>query len=251
MTEAGGKGIEMGETEDSKKGPIRKNLRLFLGLAVIGLAVTSVYFPELTPSLSASDSYKPILVLLGMGVLLYGVGSAVSSRKQSYTGHRRKIELEKLEEVQAKASRVPGNDTDILTLQARSEIRNNGKTNTRGEISNRNDRGPERRDRGDRSYEELRNRVRKTAVNALVHYRGYSEEEAERLVENGSWTEDVYASSFLGNGSLSWHRRFLDWLSPEPALHKKLRRTVDEIESLREGNEEAKKYKEPRRKGMS
>lgn len=58
----------------------------------------------------------------------------------------------------------------------------------------------------------LRQGLRAAAVSALVQFGSYSEEEASEAVADGSWTEDLYASAFLGGEG-----------APEPPLREQLR----------------------------
>ncbi|QLH78883.1 hypothetical protein HZS55_16995 [Halosimplex rubrum] len=53
--------------------------------------------------------------------------------------------------------------------------------------------------RTEAARQRLRDRLRETAVRTVARRRSVSRERAERLVENGDWTDDDAAAAFLGD----------------------------------------------------
>lgn len=78
----------------------------------------------------------------------------------------------------------------------------------------------------------LRSELRRCAVTALEP-RGHSREEAERLVDDGAWTDDRRAAAFLGDEHLPLRMRVRDWASGEPK-RRRAEAAVDELLRLTE-----------------
>lgn len=78
----------------------------------------------------------------------------------------------------------------------------------------------------------LRSELRRSAVTVLES-RGHSREEAERLVDSGTWTDDSRAAAFLGDEHLPLWMRVRDWASGE-ARRRRAEAAVDELLRLTE-----------------
>lgn len=79
--------------------------------------------------------------------------------------------------------------------------------------------------------EAVRERLRGSAVRALVHAEGYTEQEARERVASGRWTDDPDAAAFLAEGRrlppLGAYRRAL--ASGDPWFAHGARRTADAV----------------------
>lgn len=83
--------------------------------------------------------------------------------------------------------------------------------------------------------ERLRERLRGTAVDALVAFRDVDRAGAREAVDGGTWTDDPVAAAFLADSSgpsPSFLRRVYAWLYPRTAIERRIDRTVAELQSL-------------------
>jgi hypothetical protein len=80
--------------------------------------------------------------------------------------------------------------------------------------------------------EELRSRVRRSAVETVRTAGGTTEREAERAVERGTWTDDRIAAAFVGGKEAPgypFRNRVRGWLRPDLAFERRFERTVDAV----------------------
>lgn len=92
----------------------------------------------------------------------------------------------------------------------------------------------------DRRRIRLRQSLREAAVATLVDFRGYTEAEARRAVERGTWTDDRYAAEFFttptGEGT-SLTDSVTGTLYGDGPFHRRADRAASEIERLGRGDE--------------
>jgi uncharacterized repeat protein (TIGR01451 family) len=72
-------------------------------------------------------------------------------------------------------------------------------------------------------------------VAVLTRFGGYTESEAKERVKAGTWTDDIYAASFLGGEDaprIPLRTRLRDKFAPESLTQRKVRHTVDAIAAV-------------------
>jgi len=83
-----------------------------------------------------------------------------------------------------------------------------------------------------RNREQIRSRLRETAIEVVAWTEGCSRETAADRLEAGTWTDDPLAAAFLGDVAvteLSWLDSVRYTLSAEPRFQRRARRTADAI----------------------
>lgn len=83
----------------------------------------------------------------------------------------------------------------------------------------------------------VRREVRSVALATLVDVEGIGEDEADRRLDDGSWTTDRRASAFLGGDDVDrppLSIRLVDWLSADPTFTIRARATVDVLARRRD-----------------
>jgi len=86
---------------------------------------------------------------------------------------------------------------------------------------------------------DVRRELRETVVTLLVDRRGCSAEQARRQLDDGTWTDDRRASSFLGDETVPdppLGVQLRDWASGE-AFDRRVEATVAEIRRLADGGD--------------
>lgn len=84
--------------------------------------------------------------------------------------------------------------------------------------------------------DELRSRVRRSAIETVHTVGGTTEREAERAVERGTWTEDRVAAAFVGGSEAPgypFRSRVRGWVRPDLAFEQRFERTVDAVYDYR------------------
>ncbi|QLK26117.1 hypothetical protein HYG81_00350 [Natrinema zhouii] len=137
------------------------------GLVLIGLAFVAV--PELTGPLGLGESF---VSLIGVIALLQGLRT-VQSRRHSDV---RQTELPTPERPQALPT--PGEEIDATIDSGQVGYRREGR--------------------------ELRERLERAAIDALVLAEGLTEDEAREALENGTWTDDPWAAAQFTNTMPDW-----------------------------------------------
>lgn len=99
---------------------------------------------------------------------------------------------------------------------------------------------PRTRVAGDGRWLRVREELREAAVRVLVTYHGVAADEAESMIEDGTWTEDRLAAEFFttpGGTGTSIRESFATTLGAEGPFHRRARRTAREIHRLAGGDE--------------
>lgn len=74
---------------------------------------------------------------------------------------------------------------------------------------------------------ELRDQLRGVVVRHVQERRDCSRDAAEKMVDNGTWSDDESVTPFLAaDASFPLRTRFVDWVSYEPAFVRRYRRVV-------------------------
>lgn len=83
---------------------------------------------------------------------------------------------------------------------------------------------------------DIRDRLHRTAVDALVTYGNYSAEDAVARIEAGTWTSDPVAASFLSDTAPAppLRARLRQAIRRESRFHYRVARTVDAIQRVQE-----------------
>lgn len=83
----------------------------------------------------------------------------------------------------------------------------------------------------------VRDRLHQAAVDALVTYANCSADEAAARIEDGTWTDDPVAASFLSDTvpALPLRARLQQMFRRESSFHYRVARTVNAIDALQEG----------------
>lgn len=88
---------------------------------------------------------------------------------------------------------------------------------------------------GDRRAIQVREDLREVAVEALVEFRGHSEDRAEDLLASGRWTDDELAAEFFasldGAGS-SLAESLTGTIAGEGPFHRRARHAAAEIDAI-------------------
>lgn len=82
------------------------------------------------------------------------------------------------------------------------------------------------------SRNRIRDALTTAAVTVLSQYRGYTEEEAEQHVADGSWTDDTIVKAFLGDEgapNVPIRMRIRTVFDRESSMERAVRHTVDEL----------------------
>lgn len=85
--------------------------------------------------------------------------------------------------------------------------------------------------------ELIRDRLRMDAIHTLARVENYSTTDASALVDSGEWTENRYASGFLGDETAPgprWYQRAIDWILRRDAFSRHARQTVTALIKLEE-----------------
>ncbi|WP_232688762.1 DUF7269 family protein [Halobacterium zhouii] len=83
--------------------------------------------------------------------------------------------------------------------------------------------------------EDVRERVRETAVRAYARRHGVSREDARNSVAEGAWTDDVVAAAFAGDERaprFPLRERLRGWVHPDRAYRRRAKRAVDAAHRL-------------------
>lgn len=90
----------------------------------------------------------------------------------------------------------------------------------------------------ERALAAVRDRLRRTAVQAVARSRGQEREAAAAAIATGDWTDDRTAAAFLAERGGPGHgvrARLRLWLDPERERERRVRRTVAAVQSLAGG----------------
>ncbi|USZ69207.1 hypothetical protein NGM10_05565 [Halorussus salilacus] len=172
-----------------------------VGVAAVALGVLMVLEPGLAAAIAADYT---AVVLIGVLALVQGVRIARTRRATELRG----AETPDVETVESMP--VPGEEFDdrVATLRA----------------------GPRRSTLRERN--DLRDRLREAAIPAVADRDHVSREEARERIEAGTWTDDAFAASFLGDSDapkppLSARLRLV--ASPRSGHQVRIRRTADAV----------------------
>lgn len=190
-----------------------------VGLGLWGLAVALAIEPTLAGRLGLADLLAGVrngyLLVAGVGVLavIHGLSVWISwSAEGIDEASPPAVEL-------AMAGRVPGTDLDEALPELAGE------------------RGRAARPVDHRDW--IRRRLVVDAANTIARIRNCSRSEAEDRVEAGTWTDDPYASDFLGGPDAPgprWYQQLWNGFRRRDAFSLRVRRTIDALERL-EGSE--------------
>jgi hypothetical protein len=80
--------------------------------------------------------------------------------------------------------------------------------------------------------------IRQTVTDVLVEQRGFGEDEAERVIEDGDWTDDGVAAAYV-ESSVDYPvlERLREWLEDSGTQERRLKRAVNAVERLHEGEQ--------------
>lgn len=84
----------------------------------------------------------------------------------------------------------------------------------------------------DGDHASIRETLRETAVETLVRQAGYEPAAAREAVKRGTWTDDPVAAALLGDPQQSLWSRLRGWLDPDTERVRRVRRTVEALESI-------------------
>jgi hypothetical protein len=96
---------------------------------------------------------------------------------------------------------------------------------------------PRRRSAAER--DQVRERLRRTAVGTVRRERGVSTRRAESLVDRGEWTADATAAAFLGDREPRWPLGVAARVVPATVFRYRVRRTVRAVVTVANGEGEA------------
>lgn len=83
----------------------------------------------------------------------------------------------------------------------------------------------------------IRGRLRTDAIRTVARIENRSDDEATAMVDAGDWTDNRYASAFVGDETAPgprWYQRLLDWLLRRDAFSRRARQTVLALRDLEE-----------------
>lgn len=185
---------------------MNRSIATGLGAAVAVLGIAALLLPELTAPLPVGD----LAVSLLGGVLLLGAASEFQRRRAADLAFAETDDHETTLELP-----TPGDAFD-RRLDRIAWVR------------------------GDRlERERVRDAVADAAIDAVRRRRGCSRAEAERAIDEGSWTDDPFAAAFLARRrpDASPVARLRERLRTEPTFHHRVGRAVDAVYRLLEGDD--------------
>lgn len=180
-----------------------RRLSAAIGIAALGAGAVGIVSPETLP-LSPG---RVVLSLIGV-LALFRALRAIQRRRNSSLDEATTPEPER-----AAPTPTPGDDFESVLAEF------TGRRRTFGRL---------RRVEG----------LSAAAIAVLVRFGGYTESEARERLEAGTWTDDVYAASYLGGGdapSVPLRARLRDSLRPASSTRRRVRRTVDAIAAVADG----------------
>jgi hypothetical protein len=86
----------------------------------------------------------------------------------------------------------------------------------------------------DNGIDRIERNLRERAIELQTVYEGYDEQTASERVDTGQWTDDPRAAAFLGGAGVAgpgWRTELWDWLRPMPRDERRIRHTVDALET--------------------
>lgn len=184
---------------------VRRRLATVVGSVVALLGLAFILRPDLALGVSGSNVH---LVIISLLALVEGA-RILSDRRAT------EIEAAETPDVErARPSPRPGDDFDRRLADAVG-----------------------RRYSNYRAKRQLRDRLRKTAVDVLVWRGDCSEETARERIDAGTWTDDPYAVAFLSDertAAVPLVERVRRSLSREPRFRRQARHAVDAIARIAE-----------------
>jgi uncharacterized repeat protein (TIGR01451 family) len=188
--------------------------RLFgVGAVVTFVAAVAVVLSPVQPAFVEryGRALSGTIVILMLAVALAGLGLRYGSRTVDRLDSESALE-QPPEEATAHGGRVAGGDIDDRYDKLLD-----------GDVDSSNHYGYER--------DVLRSDIRAAAVAAVADAEDISKPVARKRIENGDWTDDVRAQSFLGSPERPVGMRFRDWASGR-GLEQQVEATMAEIERI-------------------
>ncbi|AUX09807.1 hypothetical protein AArcSl_2182 [Halalkaliarchaeum desulfuricum] len=177
-----------------------RRLSLLLGITALTVGVLAIVSPAAVP-------FSPGRIV----VSVIGVLALVQAARIARRRHRSTLDEAKTPDPERSVSAPqPGDDFDTVLEQF---------------VDRRHQIARVRSDEG----------LSAAAVAVLVQFAGKTETEAKRRVKAGTWTDDVYAASFLGGEnapSVPLRDRVWNTLRRESGYQRRIRHTVDAIDAV-------------------
>ena len=190
-----------------------------LGVAAIAVGLVTIRQPATTFSLLGSG-IDPLLEALSndvfpllVGLLLLGVG-VIRGAQRRLVHDPDEGRLRPDADRSSATVSLTGSDLDRTVAEALGEIARTQST---------------------APAEEVRERLRASAVETLLAFRDVDREAARTALETGTWTDDEIAAAFLSGPegpSPPFLRRVYAWLYPRRAVEQRIERTVAELRTM-------------------